>query len=159
VVVVSPDAGGIKRSERFRQRLSGALGRPVTAAFAEKHRSHEGTVSGDLLVGDVQGRCAIIVDDLISTGTTIARTVGACRAVGAGEVYAAATHGLFTAQAQQVLAGDALTGIVVTDSVPPFRLNEGKVKAKLVVLPSAGLFADAIRCIHGGGSIAQLLEN
>jgi ribose-phosphate pyrophosphokinase len=156
-VVVSPDAGGIKRTERFRQRLSHALGRPVMAAFAEKHRSDDGVVSGDLIVGDVQGRCAIIVDDLISTGTTIARTVKACRAVGAGEVYAAATHGLFAAHAQQVLADDALTGIVVTDSISPCRLSESKVRAKLVILPSAGLFADAIVCIHGGGSIAQLL--
>jgi ribose-phosphate pyrophosphokinase len=157
VVVVSPDAGGIKRSERFRLRLAQALGRPVVAAFAEKHRV-DGTVTGELLVGDVQGRCAIIIDDMISTGTTIARTVKACRGVGATEVYAAATHGLFAADAQQVLADDALTGIVVTDSVPPFRLGEGKVRAKLAILPSAGLFADAIRCMHEGGSIAQLLE-
>lgn len=158
VVVVSPDAGGIKRAERFRQRLAGALCRPVAAAFAEKHRS-EGVVSGELIVGDVQGRCAIVVDDLIGSGTTIARTVKACRSVGATAVYAAATHGLFVGDAQQVLADDALTGIVVTDSVPPFRLGEGKARAKLVVLPSANLFGDAIVRIHNGESITQLLED
>lgn len=156
-VVVSPDAGGIKRADRFRLRLAHVLGRPVAAAFAEKHRS-QGVVRGELIVGDVQGRCAIVLDDLISTGTTIARTVKACRSLGASCVYAAASHGLFVGDAPVLLADEALTGIVVTDSVPPFRLGEGKVKAKLVVLPTAGLFAQAIRCIHDGGSIVDLLE-
>lgn len=69
-----------------------------------------------------------------------------------------ASHGLFVGDAEQVLADDALNGIVVTDSVPPFRLREGGARSKLVVLPSAGLFADAIQRIHGAGSITQLLE-
>lgn len=155
-VVVSPDAGGIKRAERFRQRLSDALGRPVAAAFAEKHRNGN-VLTGELIVGDVQGRCAIILDDLISTGSTIARTVKACRSLGAASVYAAASHGLFVGDAAQLLADDALTGIVVTDSVPPFRLSEGKVRAKLTVLSCAHLFAEAIRRIHEGGSIVELL--
>ena len=82
VVVVAPDAGGIKRAEDFRRRLAAALGRPVPMAFAEKHRS-SGIVSGEALVGDVSGRVAIIVDDLISGGTTAARAAQACRARGA----------------------------------------------------------------------------
>lgn len=155
-VVVAPDAGGIKRADRFRQRLAAALGRPVAAAFAEKHRSG-GVLSGELIVGDVQGRCAIILDDLIGTGSTIARTVKACRSLGAESVYAAATHGLFVGDAAQLLADDALTGIVVTDSVPPFRLGGGRAGAKLTVLSSAPLFAEAIRRIHEGGSIVELL--
>jgi ribose-phosphate pyrophosphokinase len=157
VAVVSPDAGGIKRAEQFRLRLSHALGRPVAAAFAEKHRSG-GVVSGELIVGDVQGKCAIIIDDLISTGTTIARTVQACVGLGAQQVLAAATHGLFVGDAGQILAADALAGIVVTDSVPPFRLPAGKVRDKLTVLDSTALFAGAIERIHGGGSITALLE-
>lgn len=156
-VVVSPDAGGIKRADAFRQRLSARLGRPVAAAFAEKHRS-EGVVSGELIVGDVAGRCAIILDDLIGTGTTIARTVKACRGLGATAVYAAASHGLFTGDAQHVLADAALTGIVVTDTVPPLRLPPGPVRDKLVVLPTTQLFAEAIRRIHAGGSLVELLE-
>lgn len=155
-VVVSPDAGGIKRAERFRQRLAAALGRPVAAAFAEKHRSG-GVLSGELIVGDVQGRCAIILDDLIGTGSTIARTVTACRSLGATSVYAAASHGLFVGDAAQLLADDALTGIVVTDTVPPSRLGEGKARAKLTLLSSAQLFAQAIRRIDAGGSIVELL--
>jgi ribose-phosphate pyrophosphokinase len=156
-VVVSPDAGGIKRADRFRQRLTQVLGRPVAAAFAEKHRS-EGSLRGELIVGDVKGRCAIIIDDLIGTGSTIARTVTACRSLGATAVYAAASHGLFVGDADRILADDALTGIVVTDSVPPLRLGPGKTRDKLVVLDSTGLFAQALQRIHRGGSITELLE-
>jgi ribose-phosphate pyrophosphokinase len=156
VAVVSPDAGGIKRAESFRQRLAAALGRPVAAAFAEKYRS-EGVVSGDLIVGDVAGRCAIVLDDLIGAGTTILRTATACRRLGATSVYAAASHGLFVGEAARMLADDAITGLVVTDSVPPLRLPPGPVRDKLVVLPTARLFAEAIRRMHGGGSLTDLL--
>jgi ribose-phosphate pyrophosphokinase len=157
VVVVAPDAGGIKRAESFRSRLAKALGRPVAAAFAEKYRS-DNVVSGDLFIGDVAGRFAIIIDDLISAGTTILRTAEACRRRGASSVYAAASHGLFASSAPQTLATDALSGLVVTDSVPPFRLPPGPVRDKLVVLPTAPLFAEAIARMHGGGSITALLE-
>lgn len=157
VVVVSPDAGGIKRAESFRLRLATALGRPVAAAFAEKHRS-QGVVTGDLMVGDVEGRVAIVVDDLIGAGTTLQRTAVACRARGATEVHAAASHGLFVGAAPQVLADEAIDGLVVTDSVPPFRLPAGAVRDKLVVLPIAPLFARAIACLHDGGSLTALLE-
>lgn len=156
VAVVSPDAGGIKRAEDFRKRLSRALARPVASAFAEKHRS-QGIVSGELIVGDVQGKCAIIIDDLISTGTTIARTVKACGGLGARQIYAAASHGLFVGDATRVLADDALIQVIVTDTVPPFRLPEGKLRDKLIVLDSAALFAQAIARSHRGGSISELL--
>lgn len=156
VVVVSPDAGGLKRAERFRQRLAQALGHGVAAAFAEKHRSEE-AVSGDLMVGPVQGRCAIIIDDLIGSGTTIARTARKCRELGATAVYAAATHGLFVGDAPRLLGEDALDALVVTDSVPPFRLT-GQAKDKLVVLPASQLIAEAIRRIHAGESVGELME-
>jgi ribose-phosphate pyrophosphokinase len=156
VVVVSPDAGGIKRAEAFRQRLEKAIGRPVAAAFAEKHRSDHG-VSGDLMVGPVQGRFAIIVDDLISSGTTIVRTARKCRDVGAAAIHAAASHGLFVGLASQLLSDDAIDALVVTDSVPPSQLT-GKARDKLIVLPAGRLLADAIRRIHAGESVGALGE-
>ena len=156
LVVVSPDAGGIKRAEQFRLGLARALGRPVDAAFAEKHRS-EGVVSGELLVGEVKGRTAIIIDDLISSGGTIARTAKACRQLGANAVYAAASHGLFAANANATLADPAVERIVVTDTVPPFRLNDA-MRRKVDVLDSSPLFAGAIRSIHRGESIVDLLQ-
>jgi ribose-phosphate pyrophosphokinase len=155
-VVVSPDAGGIKRAEQFRNRLAAALNRPVSAAFAEKYRSG-GVVSGDALVGDVGGKVAIIIDDLISAGSTIARTAQACRERGATRVLAAATHGLVAGAANPVLARSAVDAIVVTDSVPPSRVTDAGLKSKLVQLGTASLFAEAIRRMHRGGSLVDLL--
>ena len=92
--VVSPDAGGSKRAEMLREALEAARGQPVGNAFAEKHRS-AGVVSGELFVGDVAEATALIVDDLISTGTTLLRTARAARQAGARRVIALVTHGLF----------------------------------------------------------------
>jgi len=156
VAVVSPDAGGIKRAEQFRTRLAAVLGRPVGAAFSEKYRS-AGVVSGEALVGDVRGRTAIVVDDLISAGSTIARTAQACRDHGATRVLAAATHGLFAGAANSVLAQSSVEQIVVTDSVPPLRVTAPALKAKLVEVGTANLFAEAIRRIHSGGSLVELM--
>jgi ribose-phosphate pyrophosphokinase len=158
VVVVSPDIGGVKRAEDFRQTLSTALGRDVPSAFMEKYRS-AGVVSGEAVVGDVAQRTAIIIDDLISSGTTLARAAEACRARGAEMVYAAASHGVFVGKASTVLAHPALEKVVVTNTIPPFRLDPSMVNAKLVLLDAAALFAEAIKRIHTGESIVELLES
>ena len=156
LIVVSPDVGGVKRAERFREILSRALGREIPGGFMEKHRS-EGVVSGDGLVGEVENRSAIIVDDLISAGTTMGRAAKACRARGAAKVHAVATHGLFMAGADQVFADPAIDSLVVTDSVPPFRLTDPSAKRKLTVLETAPLCAEAIKRIHAGGSLVELM--
>jgi ribose-phosphate pyrophosphokinase len=153
VVVVSPDAGGIKRAEAFRQRLAARLGRHVGAAFAEKYRS-EGTVRGDAFVGDVDGKIAIIVDDMISGGTTVARAAEACRNGGAKSVLAAASHGVFAAGAGATLGASPVERIVVTDTVA--RVVDAPLERKLVRLSAAPLFAEAIRRLHSGGSIVEL---
>jgi ribose-phosphate pyrophosphokinase len=149
LVVVAPDAGATKRAEHFRLALAQVLGRPVGAAFAEKFRS-EGRLSGELLAGDVEGRVALIVDDLVSTGGTLARTAALCRRHGAQQVIAIATHGLFMGEASRTLAGSAIDRIVIADSVPPFRLENNAARDKLVVLSAAPLFAAAIRHAHAG---------
>jgi ribose-phosphate pyrophosphokinase len=157
VAVVSPDVGGIKRANGFREALGRALGRQVGAAFMEKSRS-EGVVSGEAVVGDLAGRVAVIVDDLISTGTTIARAVRACLAMGAEHVYAAATHGIFVGEANAVLNDEGLQRLIITDSVPPFRLDPAVARSKVTVLDTAPFFSQAIRRLHTGGSIAALME-
>lgn len=156
VVVVSPDVGGVKRAEQFRQALCHRLRREAGSAFLEKYRS-AGVVSGEAVVGDVAGKIAIIVDDLISTGGTILRAANACRQRGAKAVYAAASHGIFVGDAARVLADPGLDRLVVTDTIPPFRLDATLAQKKLTVLETAPLLAKAIRCIHGGGSIVELL--
>jgi ribose-phosphate pyrophosphokinase len=157
VVVVSPDVGGVKRAEDFRQAFSHALGYPVHSAFLEKHRS-EGVVSGEAFVGEVTGKVAIIIDDLISSGTTLVRAAQACRARGATAVYGAASHGVFGSKSSEILSDPALDQIVVTNSIPPFRLDSDLVRQKLTVLDVAPLFAEAIRRVQTGESILELLE-
>jgi ribose-phosphate pyrophosphokinase len=156
VAVVSPDVGGVKRAEAFRESLEQRLARPCGRAFMEKSRS-EGVVSGEALVGDVTDRVAIIIDDLVSSGATLRRAVAACRAAGARRVIAAASHGLFTARAAELLAEPALEELIVTDSVPPFRLEAGN-RARLRVLSVAPLFAEAIRRLHSDGSLVELMH-
>jgi ribose-phosphate pyrophosphokinase len=155
VVVVAPDAGGIKRAEDFRRRFSAALGRPVGMAFAEKHRSG-GEVSGEALIGEVADKVAIVVDDLISAGTTIARTAAACRSRGAVRVVAAASHGVLARAANVTLAQSAIEEIVLTDSIPPGRASEPALVDKLVYIGVGGLFAEAISRMHSGGSLVEL---
>jgi hypothetical protein len=99
----------------------------------EKRRSR-GVVSGETLFADVKGRTVVIIDDLISTGTTLLRAAKAAREHGARRVYAAASHGLFIGHADQLLTDPALDKVVVTDSVPPFRLDPNLAQNKLVVL-------------------------
>ena len=158
VVVMSPDTGGIKRAERLRAVLAARLAREVGSAFMEKYRS-SGVVSGEAMVGDVRDAQVVIVDDLISTGGTLLRAATACRQHGAGSVHAAAGHGLFTGAAGAQLAGPALDGIVITDSVPPLRLEGTPARAKVEVVSVAPLLAETLRRMHTGGSVVALLES
>jgi ribose-phosphate pyrophosphokinase len=157
LVVLSPDAGGVKRAELFRQHLERVLRKDIPSAFMEKQRS-AGVVSGKTLVGAVEGRTVIVVDDLISTGTTLSRAAKACHELGATRVFAAATHGIFVGDANRVLADPALESVVITDTIPPFRLDPKVASEKIRVLDATALFAEAIERIHGGGSIVELLE-
>ncbi|MEC9341324.1 MAG: ribose-phosphate pyrophosphokinase [Pseudomonadota bacterium] len=158
LAVVSPDVGGVKRVERFRRRLAEESGRPVTDAFVRKHREG-GVVSGEGLIGEVASRQAVILDDLISSGTTIVRAARACKAAGATVVHAVATHGLFAHHAREMLADPAIDRLVVTNSVRPWRLVGSAVEDKLTVLDIAPLLAEAIRRIHSGDSLVELLAD
>ncbi|MDA8364097.1 MAG: ribose-phosphate diphosphokinase [Gammaproteobacteria bacterium] len=155
VAVVSPDVGGVKRAELFRQAMAGTLGRDVSAAFVEKQRAL-GKVTTGSLVGDVRGRIAIIVDDMIGSGTTIARAAAACRTAGAVAVFAAATHGLFVGNAQTVIAEAPVERVVVTDTVPPFRITAPAARARLEILDIAQLLAEAIRRMNSNESLVEL---
>ncbi len=135
VVAVSPDAGGAKRAEQFRAALEERTGRPVNSAYMEKFRS-AGVLSGGRLVGEVRGRTAVIVDDLISTGTTLVRAARACRAAGADRVFAAAAHGLFVGGAPELLDLPELERVVTLDTVPPFRVSPERAARRLTVLGS-----------------------
>jgi ribose-phosphate pyrophosphokinase len=158
VAVVSPDAGGVKRAALFRDRLSQALGRPVSMGFVEKYRS-EGALSGELLVGDVKERQVLLFDDLISSGQTLLRAAAACRAHGAASVWAAAAHGLFNVDALQQLGAGPIDRIFVSDSVAITGLENTPLETKLDVVSCAAMLSEAIRRSHEGGSIVELMQS
>jgi len=157
IAIVSPDVGGVKRAEQLRQALSRRLAREIGNALLEKYRSG-GQVTGEAVVGDVDGKVVIIIDDLISTGGTISRAANACRQRGARTIFAAASHGIFVGDAARVIAGAGVERLVITDTIPPFRLDPAFVQEKVTILETAPFIAEAIQRIHGGGSIVDLLE-
>jgi ribose-phosphate pyrophosphokinase len=157
IAVLAPDTGAVKRADRFRRLVSEAAGRPASIAFMEKYRSDD-HLGGGQLVGDTSGCDVIILDDLISSGSTIARAVCAAHEGGAKRIVAAATHGVFQAQASQVLDLPPMDQLLVCDTVPVLRLDQGTVRSKLSLLDSAPLVAEAIARLHADGSIVELSE-
>jgi ribose-phosphate pyrophosphokinase len=122
----------------------------------EKRRSG-GVVGGqEAVVGSVEGRTVVIVDDLVSTGTTLARAAAACRAHGAGAVYTTVTHGLFTSDAERVVTAAGFDRLMITNTVPPFRLHPQTVQARITVVDVAPLLAEAIRRLHRDESLEGL---
>jgi ribose-phosphate pyrophosphokinase len=154
--VVSPDPGGVKRAELFREPLEAAVGQPIGKGFVDKRRS-AGVVSGDLFVGDAAGATALIIDDLISTGGTLLRAARAVRAAGAKRVVALTTHGLFMSGAADVLVNPAIERLVVTNTVPPFRLGPTAAQDKIETISAAPLLAEAIRRLHENRALTDLL--
>jgi ribose-phosphate pyrophosphokinase len=154
--VISPDPGGTKRADLFREALQAALRRPVGKGFADKRRS-EGVVSGDLFVGEVEGATALVIDDLISTGGTLLRAARAARKSGAKRVIALVTHGLFATGAETVLMDSAIDRLAVTDSVPLAIPGGDAARAKVDVIAVASLLAECIRRLHAGDMLSDLL--
>jgi len=151
-VVVSPDIGGVKGAAAFAEAMRKRTDRQIGIAVMEKYRS-EGIVSGQTLAGDVDGKTAIILDDIISTGATILRAAAACREAGVGEIYAAATHGLFVAGSEKLFTDNLISGVVVSDTVPPFRLEPSLIKGKLDIVSTAPMVAELIGRLHGAASM------
>ena len=154
--VVSPDAGGLKRAEQVCAALEQLTGQAIPTTVMPKQRS-EGVVTAGALQGSVDGRRAVIVDDMISSGTTMLHAARACRQGGAKSVYVAATHGLFTGTANDVLADRAIDGVVVTNTVASGRLTPELRQAKVEVLDAGGMFAEAIRRMHFDEPMTALL--
>jgi ribose-phosphate pyrophosphokinase len=145
VTIVSPDFGGAKRAQRVVDLVAQRTGPAVEFAVIEKRRAG-GQVSGDMAIGPVSGRHAVLVDDLIGAGTTLLRAVKSCREAGALSVSAFATHGVFAPGAERLLGPDGPDRLYVTDTLLPTRLQApAGDQDKLQVLPVAGIFAEAIR--------------
>jgi ribose-phosphate pyrophosphokinase len=158
-VVASPDIGGVKRAQRLRDVLSAQLKNEVGSAFMDKQRNG-GVVSGETLVGKVVGKRVLIVDDMISSGTTMCRAVAACRKAGATEVHLAAAHAVFQPQARQLFANIDRQmqpdGVVVTNSVALSADFQAFLGNGLTVLDIAPLIAKTIERLRDGESVADL---
>lgn len=151
IAVASPDPGGVKRAQLWREALEERLQRPVGFAMIDKRRS-EGELGGSgLISGDVAGATVLLLDDLIATGKTLQLGAVALRAAGAQAVVCCAAHGLFVEPAAQTLMDEAISALVVSDSVPPLRLPpDAPLRRKLRVLSCVPLFAQALRRSHEG---------
>ncbi len=152
LAVVSPDPGGVKRAQLWREALEAQLEAPVGFAMVDKRRSAGVLSTHGLVAGDVAGATVLLLDDLIASGETMRQAALALRGAGAASVVACAGHGLFVGEAADALADEAIARLLVTDSVPAFRLPSGApVRAKLGVVSCAALFAQAIRRLHAAG--------
>jgi len=146
LAVASPDPGGVKRAQLWRESLAERLARPVGFAMIDKRRSNDRIRSDHLVAGDVRGMTVLLLDDLIASGQTMCEAARALQEAGARAIVACAAHGLFTGAAPQLLADAAVQRLLVTDSVPPFRLPAaGPASRKLETVSCVPLLAQAIR--------------
>ena len=148
IVVASPDTGGIKRAQRFRETLEARLGRAAGFAFMEK-RHAQGIVSGKTFVGDVEGHDVVMLDDMIASGTTIMRATAAARAAGARRVLVLASHAAFLPPARQLFEPEGPDQILVSDSVTIAPAFKPFLAQRLHVCSVAPLFATTIRDLVG----------
>lgn len=149
IVVASPDPGGVKRAQLWQEDLAQQLKRPVGFAMLDKRRSEGRSEGATALAGDVRDAVVLLVDDLIATGTTLQRAALALRAAGARRVLACAAHGLFIAPAADTLADPAIDQVLVSDSLPAFRVPaEGALRDKLRVVSCVPPLAAAMRESH-----------
>ncbi|MFS8543940.1 MAG: ribose-phosphate pyrophosphokinase, partial [Limnochordales bacterium] len=149
VVVVSPDVGGVARAREFSQRL----GTPL--AIIDKRRPQPNVSEVMHVIGDVQGKTAILIDDIVDTGGTLVKAAEALLAQGAKEVYAAATHPVLSDPGAERVQASPIKELVVTNTIP---LPVHKRVPKIRVLSIAPLFAEAIRRIFEEISVSKLFE-
>jgi ribose-phosphate pyrophosphokinase len=150
IVIVSPDEGSIKRAVGHAKRIGGSL------AIVDKRRSSASKTSQENLIGGpIDGRSAIIFDDMISTAGSICGAAELVHRCGAKEIYLAATHGVLCGPACERLEAAPITRVVITDSIP---LKEPQQISKMDVLTVAPLLGEAIKRIHHDESISELFR-
>ena len=150
LIVVSPDVGGIKRAVGHGQRLNAPL------AIVDKRRvSADTTTSANIIGASVEGKVALMFDDMISTAGSICSAAEVLHNHGAKQIFAAATHGLLVGPAIERLQAAPLSGIIVTDSIP---LAQEKTLPNITVLSVASLLGQAIKRIHRNESVSMMFQ-
>jgi ribose-phosphate pyrophosphokinase len=145
IMFASPDVGGIKRARSFAKFFNAEL------AVCDKHRKEANKVESMRLIGEVEGKDVVLVDDLVDTAGTICKAAALLKEKGAKSVRAVCTHPVLSGKAYENIEGSALEELVVTDTIP---LKQATPKIK--VLTVSDLFAKAIRKIHDHESISSL---
>jgi ribose-phosphate pyrophosphokinase len=147
-VVVSPDTGGVERARAFAKRLNAPL------AIIDKRREDANVVEMFNVVGEVEAKTCLIIDDMVDTGGTLAKSAQALKEQGAAKVYACCSHGVFADNAIERICAAPLEQVVTTNSIPlpPAAEQCGKIK----VLSVGKLLAQAIRSIHEETSVSKL---
>lgn len=148
LLVVSPDAGGVERARAYAKRLGAAL------AIIDKRRTGPNVAEVMHIIGDVEGKTAIIVDDMVDTAGTLTQAAKALADNGAKKVCASCTHAVLSGPAIDRINDSAIEELVVTNSIP---LSEAGIKSgKIKVLSVAPILAEAIRRIHSDDSVSSL---
>ncbi|HZP02437.1 MAG TPA: ribose-phosphate pyrophosphokinase [Terriglobia bacterium] len=148
LVIVSPDTGGVERARAFAKKLHAPL------AIIDKRRDDPNVVEMFNVIGDVQDKTCLIIDDLVDTAGTLAKSAEALKEKGAGKVYACCTHGVFAGDAIKKIISAPLEQVVATNSIP---LSEEAGKCgRIKVLSVAKLLAEAIKSIHEETSVSKL---
>ena len=148
LTVVSPDAGGVERARAYAKRLDAAL------AIVDKRREAPNVAEVHQVVGDVVGRSALIVDDMVDTAGTLAKVAQAIKEAGAREILASSSHAVLSGAPVEKIEQSPLSKLIVTDSIP--LAEEKRRSGKIVVLSIAELMGKAIRNIHEEASVTSL---
>ncbi|WP_242347057.1 ribose-phosphate pyrophosphokinase [Anaeromyxobacter terrae] len=148
VVVVSPDAGGVERARAYAKRLGSTLG------IIDKRRTKPNVAEIMNVIGEVQGKVAVLLDDMIDTAGTLTQAANALMDKGALKVYAYATHAVLSGPAVERITKSAIEEVVVTDTIP--LRPEAEACRKIRSLSVAGLLAEAVRRIHSADSLSSL---
>jgi len=149
-MVVSPDVGGVVRARALASRLNTDL------AIVDKRREKAGVSEVMNIIGEVEGRVCILIDDIVDSGGTLCNAADALLENGAKEVYAYATHGVLSGKAVERIAGSKLKSMVVTDSIEA--TPEMKNCANLRIITIAPLLGEAMRRINNEASVSSLFD-
>jgi ribose-phosphate pyrophosphokinase len=147
IVVVSPDAGGVERARAFAKRLNASL------AIIDKRRIGPNVAEVMNIIGEVEGRTAILLDDMVDTAGTLAQSADALRRNGARRIYACATHGVLSGPAIDRLEKSEIEELVITNTIP---MGPKADCRKVRVLTVAPLLGEAIKRIHFQDSVSSL---
>ncbi|MDQ0274051.1 ribose-phosphate pyrophosphokinase [Peptoniphilus koenoeneniae] len=148
-VVVSPDLGGVTRARTFANRLN------LPIAIIEKRRPKPNVSEVMNIIGDIEGKDCILIDDIVDTAGTICQAAKALKDNGAKKVYGCATHAVLSGPAYDRIESSVMEEFVVTDTI---KVGEDKLKGKLSQISVAPIFASAIRRINANTSVSQMFD-